>query len=117
MINTRTRNAPARIASGTVIHHDTFRVWYMRNQSSAEGTSVLTICQDALAADGCWYWTTILFHSAQFAWDFPWGNSLLSFITCSLCEIETGISIPRASLRTESLWRTKSAHPLFASGQ
>src|SRR5881628_3803499 len=64
MMKTRTRNAPARIASGAVIHQDTARVWYIRYQSSAKGQSVLTSCQRARPVDGFWYLATIFFQSA-----------------------------------------------------
>src|SRR5258708_3004772 len=64
MMKTRTRNAPAMTASGMMSHHDTDRLRYRRYQRSANGPSVLTICQMALGVEGCWYCFTIVFQSA-----------------------------------------------------
>src|SRR5260221_10059908 len=64
MMKIRTRNAPAMTASGMMSHHDTDRLRYRRYQRSANGPSVLTICQMALGVEGCWYCFTIVFQSA-----------------------------------------------------
>lgn len=63
-MNARTRNPPAKTASGTTSHHDTARLRYMRYQTSARGPRVLTICQIARHVEGVWYCSTISFQAA-----------------------------------------------------
>src|SRR5262245_22247724 len=67
MMKTRTRNAPARTASGSVIHQATCTVKYIRTQRSEYGTMVLTICQRARPIEGCWNLATISFQAAMSA--------------------------------------------------
>src|SRR4051812_26448356 len=64
IIKIRTKKPPAKIASGTTSHHDTASARYIKYQSSAYGTNVLTICQMARGNDGCWYSATTAFHAA-----------------------------------------------------
>ena len=66
----RTRNAPARIASGGMSHHEIVRLRYIKYQSRPYGTSVFTICQTARGVEGCWYFATISFQTAVFDCDF-----------------------------------------------
>src|ERR1017187_5608336 len=79
MMNTRTRNPPARIASGTTSHHDTGRQRCIRYQSAPYGTTVLMICHNARPSEGFWYSATIAFHAALSAWGWA-GIELKSFV-------------------------------------
>src|SRR6266536_56098 len=64
MIKIRTKNAPAKAASGIVNQYDTERLRYIRYQSRPYGTMVFTICQRARPREGCWYLATISFQGA-----------------------------------------------------
>src|SRR6266540_4955671 len=64
MMNTRTRNAPARIACGRMNHHEVSRLRCIRYQRSASGPRVLAICQSARKVEGIWYWSTISLQAA-----------------------------------------------------
>ena len=64
MMNTRTRNAPAKTASGTTNHQEIGRHTYIKYHSKAYGTTVLTICHKASGVDDFWYSATIAFHAA-----------------------------------------------------
>src|ERR1043166_7359907 len=76
MMKMRTRNAPARIASGTTSHHEIARLRYIRYQSAAYGTRVFVICQSARGVEGCWNLATICLHAAGSF--FPWFSLELS---------------------------------------
>src|SRR5260221_6727871 len=65
MMNTRTRNAPASAASGSVSHNDTDTLRYIRYHRNAYGTSVLMICQSARVVEDFWYLATISFQAAM----------------------------------------------------
>src|SRR5262245_66158476 len=64
MMKTRTRNAPARTASGSVIHQASCTVKYIKAQRSEYGAMVLTICQSARPIEGCWNLATISLQAA-----------------------------------------------------
>src|SRR6266481_3234316 len=65
MMNTRTRNAPASAASGSVSHNDIDALRYIRYHRNPYGTSVLMICQSARAVEDFWYLATISFQAAM----------------------------------------------------
>src|SRR5258707_1372926 len=83
MMNTRTRNAPARIGSGSVIQYDTAVLRNIKYQSSAYGPRVLMICKSARHVEGFWYCATISFQAAVSAWRLSWVELESSLINCS----------------------------------
>ena len=52
MMKVRTSKPPARIASGSVSHHDTATLRYIKYQTSAYDPNELTICQLARHVEG-----------------------------------------------------------------
>src|SRR5712671_1270294 len=111
-MNTRTRNPPAKIASGTTSHQDTGRHRYIRYHSSPSGMSVLMICHEARHTEGFWYLSTISFHAALSTWGFA-GIALASFVIAlnSLTPISTTATgtlneaQAHGSFQTGSGWR------------
>src|SRR5258708_4232737 len=94
----RTRKAPARTASGGISHHEIVRLRYMRYQSSADGTSVFTICQTAREVEGCWYLATISFQTAGSDCDFFWIGSLILALWWFCPQPHSPMNLPRPNL-------------------
>lgn len=59
MMNDRTKNPAANTINGIVNQYDTDKLHDINHQTTAHGTSVLTICQMARARQGCWYFATM----------------------------------------------------------
>ena len=75
MMKMRTMNPAVTMISGTISQYATDKLQYIKAQSAAYGTSVLSNCQTLRPRAGVWYLATTAFQSVAGA-----VNSVVSFI-------------------------------------